>query len=284
MPDRRTFVLSRAGFAGIQRYAANWMGDNQSRAGTTCGSASRWRWASACRARPSSAPTSAASSGHSNAELFLRWMQYGTLTPFCRNHSEIGNVDQYAWAWGETIARPRPRGDPAALPAAALPLRRVPARRRDGRARCSGRSSSTTSTTRRCATSTTSTCSAPTCSSRRSSRPGETARQVYLPDGRLVRLAHRRGAREGARYVLAPTPMDRIPLYARGGAVDPDVAGGAAVDRRPPSRGDRAAPLRPAGATARTARCCRRTTASRRGARRRAVPHDVRGDAAAATA
>ncbi len=37
MPDLRTFVLSRAGFAGIQRYAANWMGDNQSRAGTTCG-------------------------------------------------------------------------------------------------------------------------------------------------------------------------------------------------------------------------------------------------------
>ena len=28
MPDKRTFVLSRAGFAGIQRYAANWMGDN----------------------------------------------------------------------------------------------------------------------------------------------------------------------------------------------------------------------------------------------------------------
>ena len=36
MPDKRTFVLSRAGFAGIQRYAANWMGDNLSR-GTTCG-------------------------------------------------------------------------------------------------------------------------------------------------------------------------------------------------------------------------------------------------------
>ena len=31
MPEQRTFVLSRAGFAGIQRYAANWMGDNQSR-------------------------------------------------------------------------------------------------------------------------------------------------------------------------------------------------------------------------------------------------------------
>ena len=31
MPDLRTFILSRAGFAGIQRYAANWMGDNMSR-------------------------------------------------------------------------------------------------------------------------------------------------------------------------------------------------------------------------------------------------------------
>ena len=41
--------------------------------------------------------------GNANAELFLRWMQYGVLTPFCRNHSEIGNVDQYAWAWGDVI-------------------------------------------------------------------------------------------------------------------------------------------------------------------------------------
>jgi alpha-glucosidase len=30
-PDRRTFVLTRAGFAGIQRFAASWMGDNLSR-------------------------------------------------------------------------------------------------------------------------------------------------------------------------------------------------------------------------------------------------------------
>ena len=30
-------------------------------------------------------------------------MQYGVLTPFCRNHSEIGNVDQYAWAFGTVI-------------------------------------------------------------------------------------------------------------------------------------------------------------------------------------
>ena len=65
------------------------------------------RRASACPARPSSAPTSAASRATPTPELFLRWMQYGVLTPFCRNHSEIGNVDQYAWSFGDVIGRAR---------------------------------------------------------------------------------------------------------------------------------------------------------------------------------
>jgi len=30
-PDRRPFTLTRAGYAGMQRYAAVWTGDNQSR-------------------------------------------------------------------------------------------------------------------------------------------------------------------------------------------------------------------------------------------------------------
>ena len=102
MPDRRTFVLSRAGFAGIQRYAANWMGDNLA----------RWDhlWLSMPMAmgfgvsgQPFVGADIGGFQGGTNAELFLRWMQYGTLTPFCRNHSEIDNVDQYAWAFGEVI-------------------------------------------------------------------------------------------------------------------------------------------------------------------------------------
>ena len=117
MPDRRTFVLSRAGFAGIQRYAANWMGDNLS----------RWDhlWVSIPMGTGLGLSGQAfvgadigGFAGNSNAELFLRWMQYGALTPFCRNHSEIGNVDQYAWAWGERGPGDRPRRAPAALPAA----------------------------------------------------------------------------------------------------------------------------------------------------------------------
>src|SRR3712207_4418917 len=102
LPGLRTFVLSRAGSPGIQRYAANWMGDNQS----------RWDhlWLSMPMAmgfglsgQPFAGADIGGFQGDTDSELFLRWMQCGALTPFCRNHSQIGNVDQYAWAWGEAV-------------------------------------------------------------------------------------------------------------------------------------------------------------------------------------
>ena len=108
MPDLRTFVLSRAGFAGIQRYAANWMGDNLS------------RWDHLWVSMPMGAGFGLSGqafvgadiggfAGNTNPELFLRWMQYGVLTPFCRNHSELGNVDQYAWSFGDGSGARGPR-------------------------------------------------------------------------------------------------------------------------------------------------------------------------------
>jgi alpha-glucosidase len=38
-----------------------------------------------------------------NAELFARWIQYGALTPFARNHSVINTIDQYAWSFGSEV-------------------------------------------------------------------------------------------------------------------------------------------------------------------------------------
>jgi alpha-glucosidase len=49
---------------------------------------------------------------------------------------------------------------------------------------------------------------------------GQTARHVYLPSGRWYDW-HSGDAVSGGQFVLVPTPMDRIPLYARGGAVIP---------------------------------------------------------------
>ena len=102
MPNLRTFVLSRAGSAGIQRFAANWMGDNMSRFDHL--------WLSI----PMGAGMSI--SGQSfvgsdiggfgedaTPELFTRWIQYGALTPFARTHSMAGTIDQYAWAFGDEV-------------------------------------------------------------------------------------------------------------------------------------------------------------------------------------
>ena len=218
MPDKRTFVLSRAGFAGIQRYAANWMGDNQS----------RWDhlWLSMPMAmgfglsgQPFVGADIGGFQGNSNAELFLRWMQYGTLTPFCRNHSEIGNVDQYAWAWGDTVrdlvrdairlryrlmpylyatfVRATETGAPVQRPLVFDYQYDATVRDIDDQFLLGPDLLVAPVTT-----------------------AGSTARQLYLPEGCWYDW-HTGEQLAGAAFVLTPTPMDRIPLYARGGAVIP---------------------------------------------------------------
>ena len=218
MPDRRTFVLSRAGFAGIQRYAANWMGDNQS----------RWDhlWLSIPMASGFGISGQAfvgadigGFHGHSNGELFLRWMQYGALTPFCRNHSEIGNVDQYAWAWGDvirdlareairlryrllpylyaTFIRASETGAPVQRPLVFDYQYDLTVRDIDD-AYLLG----------------------PDLLVAPVFEAGVTARQVYLPEGTWYDW-HTGERYDGQRYVQTATPMERIPIYARGGAVIP---------------------------------------------------------------
>ena len=218
MPELRTFVLSRAGFAGIQRYAANWMGDNMA----------RWDhlWLSIPMANGFGVSGQAfvgadigGFAGGTNGELFLRWMQYGTLTPFCRNHSMRDNVDQYAWAFGDVVEdlvreaiRLRYRLLPyiyaAFLRAAETgsPVQRPlvfdhqddPAVRDLDDEYLFG----------------------PDLLVAPVVEPGMTARQVYLPEGDWYDW-HTDELVGGRRHVIAPTPMDHIPLYARGGAVIP---------------------------------------------------------------
>ncbi|HET9996036.1 MAG TPA: TIM-barrel domain-containing protein, partial [Nocardioides sp.] len=217
-PDRRTFVLSRAGFAGIQRYAANWMGDNLSRWDHL-----RLSVAMACGLGLSGQPFVGADvggfMGNANAELCVRWTQYGALTPFFRNHSGIGNVDQYAWSWGasaETQIRAAIELRYRLLPylyGAFLESSRTgaPVQRplvfdhQDDATVLDlddeyllGRDLLVAPVT----------------------EPGMTARQVYLPSGGWVDW-YDDTLLAGGRFVIASTPMDRIPLYARAGSVVP---------------------------------------------------------------
>ena len=102
MPELRTFILSRAGSPGIQRYAANWMGDNMSRFDHLWMSIPMGSGLSISGQSFVGADIGGFGED-STAELLLRWTQYGALTPFARNHAVIHTVDQYPWSFGEDV-------------------------------------------------------------------------------------------------------------------------------------------------------------------------------------
>ena len=97
---KRPFVLTRAGYAGIQKYAAVWTGDNRS------------FWEHLQLSVPmilnmglSGIAFAGADVGgfahDAEAELTARWMQVGAFLPYFRNHSAIGFARQEPWSFGE---------------------------------------------------------------------------------------------------------------------------------------------------------------------------------------
>ncbi len=102
MNNKRPFVLTRSGFAGIQRWGACWMGDNNS-----------W-WQHLEMSMPqlmnmglSGVPFVATDVGgffdHTTAELLVRWIQFGILSPMCRNHAAAETRMQEPWAFDARV-------------------------------------------------------------------------------------------------------------------------------------------------------------------------------------
>jgi alpha-glucosidase len=99
-PDRRPFVISRSGYAGLQRHALHWTGDN----------ASWWEhlWMSMPQLQNLGLSGLAwvgvdigGFAGDATGELVARWTEFGIFQPFCRNHSAHGTRPQEPWAFGE---------------------------------------------------------------------------------------------------------------------------------------------------------------------------------------
>jgi alpha-glucosidase len=99
-PDERPFVITRAGYAGLQRHALQWTGDNSS----------WWEhlWMSMPQLQNLGLSGVAWAGvdvggfwGDTNAELLARWTEFGAFQPFCRNHTAIGTRRQEPWAFGE---------------------------------------------------------------------------------------------------------------------------------------------------------------------------------------
>jgi alpha-glucosidase len=103
-PDRRPMVLTRAGFAGVQRYAAVWTGDNSP------------TWTHLALTIPmltnlsvSGVPFVGADvggfMGSPSAELYARWLQAAVLTPYFRTHSNDVSAPREPWAFGADYER-----------------------------------------------------------------------------------------------------------------------------------------------------------------------------------
>ena len=103
-PEKRPFVLTRAGFAGVQRFSAVWTGDNVA------------SWDHLALTIPmltnlsvSGVPFVGADVGGftemPSGELYARWLQAAALTPFFRSHSVgwVGNKEP--WEYGAEFTK-----------------------------------------------------------------------------------------------------------------------------------------------------------------------------------
>lgn len=99
-PDQRPFIVSRAGWAGLQRYAWTWTGDIE-----CTWAALRQTVATVVglglSGIPYSGPDIGGFQGNPSAELYLRWFQMSSFLTFCRTHSANNVENRAPWTYGE---------------------------------------------------------------------------------------------------------------------------------------------------------------------------------------
>jgi alpha-glucosidase len=98
-PDARPFVITRSGYAGIQRYSTMWTGDAQSTWESLAISIPMFQGLG-LSGEPFVGGDIGGFVGNANGELLTRWYQVGIFTPFCRNHKEKESYDQEPWRFG----------------------------------------------------------------------------------------------------------------------------------------------------------------------------------------
>ena len=228
-PTERSFVLTRSGYAGVQRWSSVWMGDNQS----------LWEHLEMSLPMLCNMGLSGVAfvgcdiggfAGNATAELFARWMQVGMLYPLMRGHSAMSTARHEPWVFGDRVERicreyielryrllpyiytlfweATTTGAPILRPL----LYHFP-------------NEPTTSTSDQVLLG-------PSLMAAPIYRPGIEHRAVYLPQGSWYDWWS--GDRyEGPTHILAHAPLERMPLYVRAGAIIPMAPVMQHADERP---------------------------------------------------
>lgn len=99
----RPFVITRSGYAGMQRFSSVWTGDN----------VASWEHLKIANMQCQRLSISGVSFTGSDiggfietptGELYVRWLQLGIFHPFFRTHSSGDHGDQEPWSFGEEYA------------------------------------------------------------------------------------------------------------------------------------------------------------------------------------
>jgi alpha-glucosidase len=99
-PEQRPFIVARAGWAGLQRYAWTWTGDI----------VTSWKGlrqtiptvlGMGLSGIPYTGPDIGGFKGDPSSELYLRWFQMACFLTFCRTHCADNAKPRTPWSYGE---------------------------------------------------------------------------------------------------------------------------------------------------------------------------------------
>ncbi len=217
-PNERPLVITRAAFAGVQRFSAVWTGDNQA-TWEHLEMGVRMLQGMGVSGIPFVGTDVGGFGGTPTPELFARWIQFGAVSPFFRTHTHWGSPAQEPWSFGEdveAVSREWIRWRYAMLPylyslfweahtTGAPPLRPLLWHFQEDAQVCEPEAQLQAMLGAHLMV-------APV------TRPGCAVRRVYFPQGRWLDL-HTGEIAEGPAWRFVEAPLARMPLFLRHGGI-----------------------------------------------------------------
>jgi alpha-glucosidase len=100
--NKRPFILTRSGYAGLQRYTAIWTGDNRSEDSHMLLGV-RLLNSLGLSGVPFTGMDIGGFTGNPSQSLYARWIQIGAFNPYFRNHTAVNTKSSEPWTYGEEV-------------------------------------------------------------------------------------------------------------------------------------------------------------------------------------